>query len=652
MNIEQVWIQRYGPLQADIEPGRQLSLVHGPNESGKTLLVEAIMKLLLGEDAVPDARVDEHPEGFVVLSGDFGEHKLAGDQTLVDLYETEYGIELTPRALRNIFVIRDADLRIDEEDEFYERVTDRVTGIRTQDIRRVMEALRGAGRLTDRNLNISSSASNDDAGDQLEMARELRADIREYLDTADEEGLAAIERRRLEARATKQELEAEHAELEAAKEAAEFEALVEATDTLESALDDLGSLPDEETLSGLAHRIKQFDAGEREELEDRKARYSTLAKWAIGAGVVTFGALAVAGFPAVAVVGPLLGFGLAAYFASRMRGVSASIEDLATARSAIINEAHRLGLAAEELAAVRGELDRIEDERASLNRSINESVGFLRTTIGLSAAEPPAVLEEAREYIETRAAEIETDLDREFSEAELKSIETELTDVEAEIAELDRQLEEHQRQLRVFSDRAHQLDFRTFTGEALDLQVSNLDALETLEERVAELIDAIEADARYSRRAHEVFERLEATEEEKVRELFGDESPATKLFGRITDDRYERVRYDEAANQLVVERANDQQFTPAELSKGTRDQLYLCVRVALAQELPDLDAGFFLMDDAFLAADVQRLERQVEVLRELAADGWQTIYFTAKPEAIEAIEPHVEEQVYELQELA
>jgi exonuclease SbcC len=93
---------------------------------------------------------------------------------------------------------------------------------------------------------------------------------------------------------------------------------------------------------------------------------------------------------------------------------------------------------------------------------------------------------------------------------------------------------------------------------------------------------------------------------------------------------------------LVVERSNDQQLTPAALSKGTRDQLYLCIRVALAQELPDIDEGFFIMDDAFLSADPDRLDRQVALLDTLTAQGWQIIYLTAKPDAVDALRPHVD----------
>lgn len=45
------------------------------------------------------------------------------------------------------------------------------------------------------------------------------------------------------------------------------------------------------------------------------------------------------------------------------------------------------------------------------------------------------------------------------------------------------------------------------------------------------------------------------------------------------------------------------------------------------------------MDDAFLASDSERLEKQAEFMENLSADGWQIIYLTSKQDAIDELTP-------------
>jgi uncharacterized protein YhaN len=104
------------------------------------------------------------------------------------------------------------------------------------------------------------------------------------------------------------------------------------------------------------------------------------------------------------------------------------------------------------------------------------------------------------------------------------------------------------------------------------------------------------------------------------------------VFRRITDDRYTGVTYDAGDQVLRVHRDGRDPLTPRQLSHGTTDQLYLAARIGLADQLLGTEPGFFLMDDAFLPADRTRLRDGFEVLRDLADDGWQILYFTAKAE--------------------
>lgn len=58
--------------------------------------------------------------------------------------------------------------------------------------------------------------------------------------------------------------------------------------------------------------------------------------------------------------------------------------------------------------------------------------------------------------------------------------------------------------------------------------------------------------------------------------------------------------------------------------------MYLAAQISLAEQLLETEPGCFLMDDAFLPADADRLRAGFEVLQQLVDDDWQVIYLTAK----------------------
>ena len=90
-----------------------------------------------------------------------------------------------------------------------------------------------------------------------------------------------------------------------------------------------------------------------------------------------------------------------------------------------------------------------------------------------------------------------------------------------------------------------------------------------------------------------------------------------------------------------MERQDGREFRPEVLSQGTKDQLYFATRISLAQQLLGSTPGFLLLDDPFLAADPDRLDQGFQTLQELAADGWQILYLTAKQEVSETmVEEH------------
>ena len=102
---------------------------------------------------------------------------------------------------------------------------------------------------------------------------------------------------------------------------------------------------------------------------------------------------------------------------------------------------------------------------------------------------------------------------------------------------------------------------------------------------------------------------------------------AQELFGKLTDGRYTRLTLGE---DLTVHAATD---TEAVLhsalwrSEGTIDQLYLSLRLAVAEELtPDAP---LVLDDALVRFDDRRLAEALDVLTE-EAESKQVILFTCQ----------------------
>ena len=87
---------------------------------------------------------------------------------------------------------------------------------------------------------------------------------------------------------------------------------------------------------------------------------------------------------------------------------------------------------------------------------------------------------------------------------------------------------------------------------------------------------------------------------------------------------------------------------PEQLSGGAYDQLYFSIRLALARKLLQGEKGFFLLDDPFIKADPRRLSRLLEMLLQLAAEGWQIIYFSSKGEVREALKGKQQVRIFDL----
>ncbi len=147
MKIAEFEIRDYGPLpNIGVVKLDDFNLFYGKNESGKTLIIDALIRMLIdlpraSYDAIN--RVQENPIGYIDIIKDNGEREtLKRDKKLTKI------LEISPSEFYNVFIIRDSDLSIHNEKEFYDNITDRLLGLRIKDINKIDQELLNIGQLT------------------------------------------------------------------------------------------------------------------------------------------------------------------------------------------------------------------------------------------------------------------------------------------------------------------------------------------------------------------------------------------------------------------------------------------------------------------------------------------------------------------------
>ncbi|RMF88307.1 MAG: hypothetical protein D6741_19410 [Planctomycetota bacterium] len=112
---------------------------------------------------------------------------------------------------------------------------------------------------------------------------------------------------------------------------------------------------------------------------------------------------------------------------------------------------------------------------------------------------------------------------------------------------------------------------------------------------------------------------------------------ASKVLRRLTRGRYRRVwtPIDEAV--LFVDDAEGSVRRVEELSRGTREQLFLALRLGVASVYAKQETSLpIVLDDVLVNFDVRRVTAAVNVLRRLAESGRQILLFTCHQHIVQA----------------
>lgn len=267
MRIKRLKIDNYGPIRDEdweLEPG--MNLFFGLNESGKTLLVESMIKLLLdGDTGDFDAigRVTGNPAGFLTVETDGGEVQIP-DADYTDLFPQE----TNTADIRNAFVIRDLDLRLPERKRdfghsgYLRDVTDRIMGSQTQKIESVQDRIADIGDLANKDSDLIMDRQPKKLRTRRNDADNLVDGLDKYLKKCREEGI--LEKVR-EKRDTEDELASVREQIDELEKAEEHQKL----ETGRGHVDDLRRI--ENTLE--AHEEREDEVEKYRELLRRIDAY-------------------------------------------------------------------------------------------------------------------------------------------------------------------------------------------------------------------------------------------------------------------------------------------------------------------------------------------------------------------------------------------
>ena len=109
---------------------------------------------------------------------------------------------------------------------------------------------------------------------------------------------------------------------------------------------------------------------------------------------------------------------------------------------------------------------------------------------------------------------------------------------------------------------------------------------------------------------------------------------AQKFFATITDQRYDRLYSPIGEQTLTAIERTGMSKQPAELSRGTREQLYLSLRFGLIREFGERTERLpVVVDEVLVNFDPDRAQRAARAFAELAQTN-QVLIFTCHPETV------------------
>lgn len=643
MRISEVHITRYGPLRDfHLNLDTNMELVYGPNESGKTLIVDAILKLLLGKAARKYSdidRVEEHPEGYIVMEIDGQQIKLERRDTLQSiLIENPECNMIEADELRNIFVVRDSDLQIEQSSSFYGNLTERLSGTKSSEIKIIIDELRKEGQLTPTG-NIIDKQDTGYTKRRLNQARLLRHELTDYQREASQNNRDKLEAELFKLKAKIHQLDNQITELKKAKHWFRIEENSEILLRVQEHMNQLAHW-DKDAIDNIQYQIRKINEQDDNQSSLEWNRHILLRLSALCLIISPFSVALANWIPGFSILGLLPFVGLvvvAILFAIGAAIANQKVTRLKSEQSKAISNGRKMGIDCATIEELDFELNEALKPMSSLNEIMHQEWGVLKRNLDLKSKSPEKGLEEATAKIELMKKEVEPTDTRGYTEEKLDKSVEELSGEKDFISEKEKSLEDHRGRLSQFEKTFSGLRVDEYITHKSDIIIDNLASIERAIPILDEFANTIEENAKKAKLAIGIFNDILDEEKMRISDLFEEDGVAAKTFSDITDGRYSGILYDQKNETLKVLRPDGEKLPAKMLSKGATDQLYLSVRLALAQKLISDQRCFFLFDDAMMSSDKNRLENQAGFLTKLAAEGWQVIYFTSKDDTFRTI---------------
>ena len=675
LRIGHVRIDPGGPLRRsfDFAPG-SFALVHGPNESGKSFIVDAILSILFPrEKKLPGFRTWTDIHGRISLECTPGGTMELGPSTRRKQSLTEIlgaSAEEIPGSLPGLISDRGQDISVSNENRQPYGVE---RGL-------LAEILAGRRYLDNVQAALAPQVTRESSGWVAGVLNAPRQGLAlDWFQARDRLELVEAALDKLSSNPgilRLKSIEAETASLEESMEGFEHARRGAAWNLFSEVMEKraaIESMPDQETMARHARNIDDYIGAriELSELESRRAQLmpsrdqdswaeSALSQWddAVArvrqpSGIV----LAAALLPvAAAAVAALMGFGTIAGSLGVFGLVTSFAALMAYRRHAFLSshlaelDGIRISWRERFQSEMRGKADlihlqsRLRDSLLEL-QSVEQSIGREKDRLrDIAAALAPLDSSPDANPQIWRARLEEMRIRRKNTEDELAGLQSRLASLGGtsgpepkmkSAVEYDRnahdaaaaRLKEIRKGLDGLRSSAVELCRQTGIVEEPGMAQDAVALLDALEKR-REAAAATLRDASASLVAHfavrDAVAKLREKEDEILWEAMTTDSmvrPLRELTGRY-------LSWEMTDAGLGVVSDTGEHFAVDRLSTGAAEQVMLALRIGLLRRFAGLESGFLLLDDSIQHADHAHREAAVDVLATVVESGWQVLFFT------------------------
>ncbi len=240
------------------------------------------------------------------------------------------------------------------------------------------------------------------------------------------------------------------------------------------------------------------------------------------------------------------------------------------------------------------------EEKHTLEMELEKTTAQLRNLLSV---------ESYQQYTETIVTETALEMKRQQSESMQKSLEEQLETVRGNLADAKAELVAMESS-ESYSTSLHQYEMET---EHFNQLAKEWAVLKTAKEMLTE--------TKRNYRANYLSKVMEVT---------------TLYFKEITAETYIQVYAPTESNPFQVESSDNIRYTVNELSQGTIDQLYVSLRLAISKIMSEKHGLPFIIDDAFVHFDANRIKKIIAILQQVAKKQ-QVVLFTCKQEIVSAV---------------